>query len=88
MKYSKITLVPGKVVLAIPAERKGQNLWKKTSVMGDGLRYAPSKVHVKQHFPLMAGFCITIFKAQVRSIYTKYIYFYTRRHSYLIDKSI
>lgn len=56
VQYSNITLVPGKVVLPILPKRFKHNAWVRTTT--------PSKVHTKQHFPLMLGFAITIFKAQ------------------------
>jgi hypothetical protein len=64
MKYAKVTLVHGKAVVAIRADRRKRNAWRRTVIKGLGQICAPSKVHIKSHFPLMTGLAATVYKSQ------------------------
>lgn len=63
-KYSKITLVSGRVVIPISTKRHKRDQWKNTVIRGQHGRWRPCRVYLKRHFPLMPGFAITIHKAQ------------------------
>ena len=55
----------GEIVL--PIGRMNRKDWDSVVVRGEGLQ-PPSKVHVKNHFPLEHAFAITVHKAQGRTI--------------------
>ena len=62
-KFSNITLVEGKVVIAL-YDKRPRGEWKSTTIKGNGHLFPPSKVCLKSRFPLIPGFAVTVHKAQ------------------------
>ena len=56
----------GRIIIPISTSSKKYSKYEYCKVRGGGGSFfAPSRVHLVDHFPIEPGFCITIHKAQV-----------------------
>jgi len=62
-KYSSVSIVPGEIVVPVIAKRKKKDPYERTIVQG-GRGYRPSRVELKNQFPIEPGFAATVHKAQ------------------------
>ena len=65
-KWKDFTIVPGRVVIPIQACRTNHD-WARTIIPGSD-EYLPSRVELKNNFPLELAFAITMHKAQGRTL--------------------
>lgn len=65
--WKDLTLVPGRVVVPLAPVRNKSNAFEKTVVSG-GITYAPSRVEIKNRFPVEPAFSITVHKAQGQTL--------------------
>jgi hypothetical protein len=67
-KWSKYSLEAGKIVIPITSKDSTYAKYKQTIVGGNGDRYAPSKVSIKQVIPLEPSLTTTVHKSQGRTM--------------------